>query len=310
MESLPDKPTYYSLHREERREYQRLHHAANKAKNIKVHSLEDEIKAARVALYRKERKKSAGKKYNEDNKEKIREYNKRYRADNAEKIREKQKESGREYYNANKDRIRENAKKYREDNKEKIKKHLEEYRIANKEKLSEANRKYYAENIESCTATRQAYRDTHTDIRRAKALEYRNSNKEILARIQKEYRTTERGKEATSNSRRAYRSTDRGKEVRRACAHRREARKMALPGFDYTTAEMIKARCEMWGNRCYICGDKMQAIDHVKPISKGGAHLPCNLRPICKRCNSIKADKWPYLGGVNDTNHAGFLRCS
>lgn len=71
-------------------------------------------------------------------------------------------------------------------------------------------------------------------------------------------------------------------------------RKRRAKGFDYTTADHIKARCEMWGDRCYLCGAPMQAIDHVIPLAKGGTHWPANLRPICRTCNSKKRDRWPY----------------
>ncbi|HAM40542.1 MAG TPA: hypothetical protein DCP69_04205 [Candidatus Omnitrophica bacterium] len=101
-------------------------------------------------------------------------------------------------------------------------------------------------------------------------------------------------RESVAERNRIARRTERGRALGIACWHRYKGRKEGALGYDYTTAEMIAARCEMWGGRCYVCGGPMQAIDHVKPISKGGAHLPCNLRPICKSCNSSKNARWPY----------------
>lgn len=72
------------------------------------------------------------------------------------------------------------------------------------------------------------------------------------------------------------------------------SKKKGSPGFDYTTNELIKARWAMWGGKCWICGDVATATDHVKPISKDGAHWPCNLRPACKFCNTGKKNKWPF----------------
>jgi len=47
-----------------------------------------------------------------------------------------------------------------------------------------------------------------------------------------------------------------------------------------------------YGRECYICGralcDKQLTIDHVIPLSKGGAHTLHNLRPACRSCNSRK----------------------
>jgi 5-methylcytosine-specific restriction endonuclease McrA len=56
----------------------------------------------------------------------------------------------------------------------------------------------------------------------------------------------------------------------------------------------IEAKVAYWGGRCWICRGEWQEIDHVKPVSKGGANLLCNMRPICVRCNSRKRAQWPY----------------
>jgi len=46
---------------------------------------------------------------------------------------------------------------------------------------------------------------------------------------------------------------------------------------------------EILGERCLCCDDtgKIQ-WDHIVPLSKGGAHHPANLQPLCRRCNEIK----------------------
>lgn len=48
-----------------------------------------------------------------------------------------------------------------------------------------------------------------------------------------------------------------------------------------------------------MCGiaDADQA-DHVKPISKGGAHCLANLRPICNFWSSSKGGRWPVPAEV------------
>jgi hypothetical protein len=83
--------------------------------------------------------------------------------------------------------------------------------------------------------------------------------------------------------------------------NRRRARKKNY----YTTAKMVEARWEYYGGICYICGNPAEAIDHVKPLVQGGAHLPCNLRPICDSCNSIKSGKW--FGVVDTLKYIGEL---
>lgn len=63
---------------------------------------------------------------------------------------------------------------------------------------------------------------------------------------------------------------------------------------DYTTWALVAARFAMWGGKCWICGVPAEARDHVKPLSKGGRHLPANIRPICHSCNSRKNARWPF----------------
>jgi 5-methylcytosine-specific restriction endonuclease McrA len=65
------------------------------------------------------------------------------------------------------------------------------------------------------------------------------------------------------------------------------------------TAEQWEQKVAYWGNRCYlnlegICTGSVDELDHVKPISKGGAHMLANARPACRPCNRSKAAKWPF----------------
>ncbi|WP_075908873.1 HNH endonuclease [Mycobacteroides chelonae] len=80
--------------------------------------------------------------------------------------------------------------------------------------------------------------------------------------------------------------------ARRAGALRR-ARKAAASITPFTANELAQ-RWSYYGDRCWICGGVATATDHVKPLAKGGAHALCNLRPICKPCNSSKGSRWPF----------------
>ena len=169
---------------------------------------------------------------------------------------------------------------------------------------------YYEAHREQVCARVAAHRDTHKEqilaYRKAHPRkesrawqEWYSANRDTSRTYLKEYRAAHKSELAAYAK--GYYQSDKGKEKAIAASFRHEERKRNAPGADYTTAAHIAARHELWGHRCYICGkpetktERLQT-DHVKPLAKGGAHLPCNLRPICKPCNIRKTDRWPYLG--------------
>lgn len=48
-----------------------------------------------------------------------------------------------------------------------------------------------------------------------------------------------------------------------------------------------------WGMQCAYCGCPLTEVhvDHVVPVSHGGAHRIDNILPVCKHCNSSKNNK-------------------
>jgi len=54
--------------------------------------------------------------------------------------------------------------------------------------------------------------------------------------------------------------------------------------------------------RCYLCGKLIpkghRQVDHITPLSKGGAHRPSNLAVACDTCNLSKNAKLPEEIGV------------
>lgn len=79
-------------------------------------------------------------------------------------------------------------------------------------------------------------------------------------------------------------------EHRRERTRRRRARQRQLATVPFT-AEQLTERLTLWPG-CWICGGPKEAVDHVKPLHAGGAHILANLRPICTPCNSRKWARW------------------
>jgi 5-methylcytosine-specific restriction endonuclease McrA len=73
---------------------------------------------------------------------------------------------------------------------------------------------------------------------------------------------------------------------------RRELRRRGVTIFAVTCAAE-RQRWSVFGGRCWMCGRAAEVMDHVKPLAAGGAHMPCNLRPACSKCNSAKGGRWP-----------------
>lgn len=51
----------------------------------------------------------------------------------------------------------------------------------------------------------------------------------------------------------------------------------------------LEARILAFGGVCAYCSAAWEHLDHVKPISRGGAHCLANLRPACAPCNRKKS---------------------
>jgi 5-methylcytosine-specific restriction endonuclease McrA len=151
------------------------------------------------------------------------------------------------------------------------------------------NAELYQRNREVRRLWMRAYYAEHKAAIKAKALRYYYANQEHVKRRVLGWNQSHSEQRRIYNMRLRHRNPEAYREVWR----RRQARKRSLSTVRFTSSQ-LKAKCAYWGNRCWICGGPQEAIDHVKPLNKGGAHILCNLRPICRACNTRKLDKWPY----------------
>jgi len=139
----------------------------------------------------------------------------------------------------------------------------------------EKGREYSSNNREKMNAYSRKWQREHPEYGREKARQRYARNPEY----------------SREKARQWYRAHP---EVSRMREKTRRAREFNAAGADYLTQEKLDARWDYYGRKCYLCGADATATDHVKPLARGGAQWPCNLRPICKRCNSIKHATWPY----------------
>jgi hypothetical protein len=87
---------------------------------------------------------------------------------------------------------------------------------------------------------------------------------------------------------RAYR--ERYPERHAASAHRRRARRRAVPG--HATAAELQALRTLYKDTCAYCNDKFTSWDHIVPVSDPrSTNYVWNILPACKICNSKKQDR-------------------
>lgn len=152
------------------------------------------------------------------------------------------------------------------------------YRECHKAGISQANRKYYETHKEEFAEHNKKYRDEH---------------KKETAEYNKKY-CAEHKQEILSSGRK-YRRTEKGSFLRARNQQRRRARKMETDG-DGLTLEEFRWTIKKQGNHCNICNKRFcksrpATIDHIIPLSKGGAHRSSNIQALCGSCNSSKNAK-------------------
>jgi 5-methylcytosine-specific restriction endonuclease McrA len=86
---------------------------------------------------------------------------------------------------------------------------------------------------------------------------------------------------------REWRNSPAGREARRLTEQRRRARKAAVAsGISAGDWQEILDR---FNNRCAYCLDQTDLeIEHMRPLSLGGAHDKDNVVPACAPCNRRK----------------------
>lgn len=143
----------------------------------------------------------------------------------------------------------------------------------------------------SCRAALQrARREENLEADRQRKREYRAANPDKISAYNKHYRLLD--PEAHRERVREYKRLN--PEKRAEWDNKRRLIKQGLSYFPISD-NLLKMKLHYYGGKCWICRTAdHEHWDHVKPLSKGGAHILANLRPSCESCNLSKHDKWPF----------------
>lgn len=127
---------------------------------------------------------------------------------------------------------------------------------------------------------------------KAKAAERRRRKAKELREYNNWYAATHPGWKAATMRNWRFRNAERAKAI----IHKRLARKHAAPG-EYTADDVRRIYAEQDG-MCAYCGirifmdiPKDVHVDHVMPLSRGGANSADNLLLSCSTCNQSKNAK-------------------
>lgn len=143
-----------------------------------------------------------------------------------------------------------------------------EYRNRNSDQVRAKDRQRGRDFRERNPGYLAAYREKNLDVIRQQKRRYYVANAEIIrSRVRMWY---------AENPERAY-----------ANQAKRRARLANAPHEPYSRTDVF-AR---YVSTCAYCDAPAEHIDHVVPISKGGADAAHNLLPACAPCNLAKSDK-------------------
>ena len=169
------------------------------------------------------------------------------------------------------------------------------YRATHREELAAYYAAYYAAHRKKKAADNAAYRAANHKRLRAKEAAYYASHRAERAAHDVVYSAAYRA--AHRKERRAYNAAyyAEHREEYRTQLNNYRARKRAAEGTH--TAADVCAQYERQKGRCYWCGEKVGSrydIDHVIPLSRGGANDRSNLVIACTFCNRSKGAKMPH----------------
>ena len=161
------------------------------------------------------------------------------------------------------------------------------------EKKKAHSKAYYEANKDKITAYKKAYREANKEKIKHQHKAYREANKEKINARDKAWR------EANRETHLACLKTwsQNNKEARNALEVKRNASKKQaiLPSSDLKLIKKLYEKRAKMSKKYNV----LYHVDHIIPLSIGGAHHQDNMRVITAKENISKKDKYvPELGGV------------
>lgn len=178
------------------------------------------------------------------------------------------------------------------------------YYYKNQEAEQKKAREYWDRYSEKRRENWQRFAATHQEYNRARYVQYYQENRDRELAQYREWAARnkdhlkQRAKKYYARNKQRMADQFRGWSKRnpdqvRLRARRRRARQMGAAG-RHTFAEW-RDLCTKYGNCCLACGgrepDISLTVDHIIPLSKGGADSIDNIQPLCHSCNSSKKDR-------------------
>ena len=164
-----------------------------------------------------------------------------------------------------------------------------EPRSACKVCTNEQNRAWHKRNPEKQVQYDRKFAATKPEQAKARMERYRKANVEKIREAEKRYkkgRPRKRNREYDRAYARAWNAAH--LERRRLTQHKYRVRKLegAIGVVTLEESRRILSR------PCIYCGAQAEHLDHVVPVSRGGAHSVGNLAPACADCNLSKRNRF------------------
>lgn len=176
-----------------------------------------------------------------------------------------------DYYARNADRLKAEANRHYHANSERALENSLRWQRANRQRSNATKARWLAKNRDKHSETNKRYRQANPEAQRLKSLRWHRANPEKVALKARKYQKSH-------------------PEMKRSIDATRHKRYRSAPGRGVRPSEWRAIRADSMG-LCVYCNDRRRlSMDHIDPISRGGAHDPDNIVAACKSCNSSKND--------------------